>query len=114
MYHVEVMSKLPVVQHFPFGSLFSFDRDPDAVGVPESSHSSNQPQRSLARESSSDLTATAMPVQTQAVTSAPWAVGRTGPPIGQETQAPWARTPLSKPHGALPSDFVPTKAPWAK
>ncbi|KAK5277966.1 Serine/threonine-protein phosphatase 2A activator 1, partial [Cryomyces antarcticus] len=30
MYNAEVLSKFPVIQHFPFGSLFVWERDPNA------------------------------------------------------------------------------------
>lgn len=43
MYNAEVLSKFPVVQHFPFGSLFSWEPDPDAQAQPTSIHTMNQP-----------------------------------------------------------------------
>ncbi|KAL6709983.1 Serine/threonine-protein phosphatase 2A activator 1 [Coniothyrium glycines] len=43
MYNAEVLSKFPVVQHFPFGSLFSWEHDPNAGKTTVSVHTSSQP-----------------------------------------------------------------------
>lgn len=43
MYNVEVLSKFPVIQHFPFGSLFAWEQDPNAKAIQASVHTSNQP-----------------------------------------------------------------------
>ncbi|KAL8946142.1 MAG: hypothetical protein Q9183_007945, partial [Haloplaca sp. 2 TL-2023] len=40
MYMAEVLSKFPVVQHLYFGSLFSWDEDPNAVPPPPTAHTS--------------------------------------------------------------------------
>ncbi|RFU35142.1 hypothetical protein B7463_g1212, partial [Scytalidium lignicola] len=88
MYNAEVLSKFPVVQHFPFGSLFSWDIDPSAQSTTPSVHMMNQPSRS-----------------TPAIGVA--STGRTLPQEG--TKAPWAaRTPV-----AGPLSHEGTGAPWA-
>ncbi|PWY65211.1 phosphotyrosyl phosphatase activator [Aspergillus heteromorphus CBS 117.55] len=103
MYNAEVLSKFPVVQHFPFGSLFSWDRDPNAVPPPTTAHSTSGPQ--------------SRPTDAQAPgTKAPWATSPAVPSPGG-TAAPWARGPASGP--ALPDTsrlppgpMAPTRAPW--
>jgi len=43
MYLAEVLSKFPVVEHFPFGSLFLWERDPDAITPAATTHVDSQP-----------------------------------------------------------------------
>lgn len=104
MYDAEVLHKFPVVQHFPFGSLFSWERDPGAKEVSTNVHLASQPERapgtssSLPKEAS---TASAMKapwatdkkinLESEQGTKAPWATGATpAPRIEQGTRAPWA------------------------
>ncbi|KAG9187136.1 hypothetical protein G6011_05007 [Alternaria panax] len=124
MYNAEVLSKFPVVQHFPFGSLFSFSADPNAKTIQASVHTANQPKSSTP----STTAPTARPGPQPALrdpmaetgggavrgggvgTAAPWA----GAPM---TAAPWA-TASANTRGAnntgVPSGpNQPTKAPWA-
>lgn len=86
MYNAEVLSKFPVVQHFYFGSLFSWDRDPNALKPTTSVHANAQP---LAERKGNPpvQSSTRMPA---GGTAAPWAskgVGMADPMT--ETAAPW-------------------------
>ena len=72
MYNAEVLSKFPVVQHFPFGSLFRWERNADAEEPVTSPHRAHQPLR--------DPTAMSAPPTTR-----PAAVAQIG---GRGTQAP--------------------------
>lgn len=100
MYNAEVLSKFPVVQHFPFGSLFSWDQDPNAPPAAASVHTANQP-------TSHPPSMTSTAARPSQATKAPWAdAGGAG--IGSMA-APWAQKQSSAPQTGLP----PTRAPWA-
>ena len=128
MYNVEVLSKFPVVQHFPFGSLFAWEQDPNASSIQASVHTSSQPK--AATPSSTAPTARPQPGlrdlmsnHPTVTTAAPWATG-------QSTGAPWAspgslpkpssgpnqpmRAPWATNTPAPPSTMTGTAAPWAK
>lgn len=95
MYNAEVLSKFPVVQHFPFGSLFLWEKDPEAKPPPTSTHTSSQPLRN--------------PTDTHAPSSVrPGAVPAGGG--GASTAAPWAKPPNQAPAGFVNGV---TQAPWA-
>lgn len=113
MYNAEVLSKFPVVQHFPFGSLFAWERDPLAKEIQASVHTSSQPK-------SNAPTARPQPVMRDplaepGVTAAPKA-SKGGGPSGSGTAAPWAssRIPSRAQGPAVPAGpNQPTRAPWA-
>lgn len=59
MYNAEVLSKFPVVQHFRFGSLFSWEPQPNAAPPPASVHTSSQPSKEDVHSSSTSMSSTA-------------------------------------------------------
>lgn len=123
MFNAEVLSKFPVVQHFPFGALFSWELDPEAPEPTQSVHMVNQPMASAATAAAPG--AGVMPPPT----GAPWAQATRmpGPPSGPGIPYSRAPPPGSK-AGSLASPGPPrkpegestaaqitvTKAPWAK
>lgn len=116
MYNAEVLSKFPVVQHFPFGSLFRWEKDPNAPPAQPTSHTTSQPLRNPDDMNQpfttrpTNNTSKAIP-QTSAAT--PWAAGSVPPPLmpGTGTAAPWATAPSSKPPVGMVGGV--TRAPWA-
>ncbi|KAL9636071.1 MAG: hypothetical protein Q9164_003054 [Protoblastenia rupestris] len=107
MYNAEVLSKFPVVQHFRFGALFSWERDPDAPPsqpAAGSVHVASQPVKegvgasSMGGEKSTLRGTSALAGEG---TQAPWAsssgsgaVGVPPPPVMVGTAAPWKRAPV--------------------
>ena len=113
MYNAEVLSKFPVVQHFPFGSLFSFTADPNAKAIQASVHTSSQPKSATPSNTAPTARPTAQPSLRDPLASG----GMTA------TSAPWARPqpslrdPLAEPSAAMGSRVLggipATAAPWA-
>ncbi|KAK3682471.1 hypothetical protein B0T22DRAFT_530781 [Podospora appendiculata] len=141
MYNAEVLSKFPVVQHFPFGSLFAWDADPNAAVPTTSVHMANQPIASAAAAAAPMGTsapwaqATRMPGAAAGNTTttpgipysqAPWAGGRSsagpalprgGAPGPVLVSDPSQMTPATFSRGTpgtASHQFAVTKAPWAK
>jgi serine/threonine-protein phosphatase 2A activator len=105
MYNAEVLSKFPVVQHFPFGSLFSWETDPNAPTPITTTHVSSQPSSHTVSVTGDTGGAPMSRPPTQDGMKAPWTTQSNAAPI--TTSAPWANhAPSSVP--------VATAAPWAK
>ncbi|KAI4721488.1 Phosphotyrosyl phosphatase activator [Aureobasidium sp. EXF-10727] len=102
MYNAEVLSKFPVVQHFPFGSLFRWEQDPSAPMPTTSAHMGSQPRPSDSLKpknvsvpqpsTRAPWPSTAAPMSAMPVTGAPWAAN--GPSSAANVaRAPWPRAP---------------------
>jgi serine/threonine-protein phosphatase 2A activator len=108
MYNAEVLSKFPVVQHFPFGSLFNWDQDPSAPLPQSSAHASNQPPSyavSVTGDAAGVVSCRPAPLEVNRATSA----SKPSDPGISRTSAPWAKSTSAVPS----SGFPPTRAPWA-
>ncbi|KAF2091674.1 phosphotyrosyl phosphatase activator [Saccharata proteae CBS 121410] len=135
MYNAEVLSKFPVVQHFPFGSLFRWEKDPTAAEVPRSIHTTSQPPRAgqpseAALRNPLQDGSTRMPRAVNAgtlptMTAAPWAARSntrdpaTGLPSGvpgatRMPPPPSSSTGTSAPPNGGPRMPPSTQAPWAR
>jgi serine/threonine-protein phosphatase 2A activator len=115
MYNAEVLSKFPVVQHFHFGGLFKWERDPTAPAT--HLHLSHQPE-----EAAHGMTTNSLP---PGGTNAPWAKQQTGPPIQTtlpRTTASGTLTPRLRElnigparESVAPATIPgPTIAPWSR
>lgn len=111
MYHAEVLSKFPVVQHFRFGSLFSWDQDTTPIPLPLPIQKSKALSKGQVRSSETSIVSrTPHQAANLASTSAPWAtqLSTITLPVSS-TAAPWA-TQISTTK-TLP--LSGTAAPWA-
>lgn len=134
MYNVEVLSKFPVVQHFPFGSLFAWDHDPKAKIIQATVHTASQPKSAT----TAPKTTLRNPMADQHITSTPrlqnalrnpmsdhksmatTTTTRHSVPLSNSSPAPWGTAQTTRaPWTSTPPAPAPngpdraTRAPWA-
>ncbi|KAK2761612.1 Serine/threonine-protein phosphatase 2A activator 1 [Arachnomyces sp. PD_36] len=111
MYNAEVLSKFPVVQHFPFGSLFSWDQDPNAI--PPAPSSTPHTSTFSAQNPTENMTPMAARPTPDSGTKAPWATSTAMPPSSTGRPSPGATPMPPQPGRQAPGGIPPTRAPWA-
>ncbi|RDA92404.1 hypothetical protein CP533_4738 [Ophiocordyceps camponoti-saundersi (nom. inval.)] len=119
MFNAEVLSKFPVVQHFPFGSLFSWDEDPQAPAPAQSVHMAHQPASTVVTMPPPPVTGTAAAWARTA--RAPQPSAELGTTCSQASPGPSTGSLASRPARgkaagleSAAAQITVTRAPWAK